>query len=190
MFDRLEELGLEVWPASFLVDSVEFGFGREVSEGIGDGKYVDAAGAALLYLRKGMEELRVRLMLGRRLPRRAEPGYQEVQRLAQPYLDRNANEFVLLNIAKMVDFARNGAAGVINAISFHCMLGTVAASLTEAIRRDNGMIPISTVVYTGKPSPDIDTRLEAFAHQVKQFASREQQPGQAGRLRSWFASLR
>ena len=97
---------------------------------------------------------------------------------------------MILNVAKMVDFAQNGAHGVINAISFHCMLGTVAASLTEAIRRDNGMVPITTILYTGKPSPDIDTRLEAFAHQVKEFAGRRRERGEESLLRSWFASFR
>ena len=190
MFDKLEELGLEVWPAPFLTDSVEFGFGRDVAEGLGDGKYLEAAGSALLYLKKGMEDLKVRLMLGRRVQRGGEPGYQDVLRLAEPYLDKAANEFLILNVAKMVDFAQNGAHGVINAISFHCMLGTVAASLTEAIRRDNGMVPITTILYTGKPSPDIDTKLEAFAHQVKEFAGRRRERGEESLLRSWFAFFR
>jgi len=172
MFDRLEQLGLEVWPAPFLVDNVEFGWRRDVSVGLDDGRLMDAAGAALLFLRKEWEELRVRYLLGGKVARAAEPGYRDVLFLAAPYVDPGANETVLLNVAKMVHFAENGASGVINAISLNCMLGTVSASLTEAIRADHQMIPITTMMYTGKPSPEIDARLEAFAHQVKGFAGR------------------
>ena len=78
--------------------------------------------------------------------------------------------------AKMVDFARRGASGIINAISFHCMLGTVSAALTESIRKDHDMIPLMTLVYAGNDSPDMDTRLEAFAHQVRNFAASRPAP--------------
>jgi len=172
MFDRLEELGLEVWPAPFLVDNVEFGWRRDLSVGLDDGRLMDAAGAALLFMRKEWEEMRVRYLLGGKVARADEPGYRDVLFLSAPYVDPSANETVLLNVAKMVHFAQDGASGVINAISLNCMLGTVSASLTEKIRADHQMIPITTIMYTGKPSPEIDARLEAFAHQVKGFADR------------------
>ena len=118
------------------------------------------------------------------MDRASEPGYGEVVALASPYVDRNANEIVLLNVAKMVDYARRGASGVINAISFHCMLGTVAASLMDRIRADHDMIPMLTLVYAGKDSPEIGTKLEAFAHQVKAWAqSRPAEP----ESRSWMS---
>ena len=172
MFDRLEQLGLEVWPAPFLVDNVEFGWRRQLSMGIDDGRYLDAMSAAMLFARKELEELRVRYLLGGKVSRSTEPGYRDVLFLAAPYVDPGANETLLLNVAKMAHFAQNGASGVINAISINCMLGTVSASLTEKIRANHHMIPITTISYTGKPSSEIDARLEAFAHQVKGFASR------------------
>jgi len=174
MFDRLEELGLEVWPAPFLVDNVEFGWRRDVSDGIDDRRYKDAAAAGMLYLRKELEELRVRYLLGDTVARAREPGYKEVLFLSAPYVDPSANELLLLNVAKMAHFAKNQAAGIINAISLNCMMGTVSASMTEKIRADHEMVPIITMMYTGKPSAEIDARLEAFAHQVKGFAQRKQ----------------
>ncbi len=172
MFDRLEELGLEVWPAPFLVDTVEFGWRRSLSEGLDDGRFKDAGMAAMYYLKKELEELRVRFLLGDRVVRHKEPKYKEVLEMAAPYVDQGGNEVVLLNVAKMVHFARNRASGIINAISFHCMLGTVSAAMTERIRHDHKMIPITTIMFTGKPSAEIDARLEAFAHQVKDFHER------------------
>ncbi len=176
LFEKLEALGLEVWPAPFLVDISEFGMRKEMVTGMDDGNYRDAFAASLLFLRKEWESFRVRYLLGTRVERADEPGYDDVISLAAPYVAGNASEILVLNVAKMVDFARRGAAGVINAISFHCMLGTVSASLTENIRRDHHMIPLMTLVYSGAESPEMDTRLEAFAHQVKAFAAGRPDP--------------
>jgi predicted CoA-substrate-specific enzyme activase len=186
LFHRLEELGLEVWPAPFLTDSAGFGFRREMDWGMDEGRYKEAAGGAYLSMRKEWEALRVRYQLGMKVERGAEPGYKDVLAMAAPYVDRNANETVLLNVAKMVDYASRGAHGIINAISFHCMLGTVSASLTERIRKDHNNVPILTLVYTGKDSSEMETKLEAFAHQVKSYAKSHPQP----ESRSWFPSFK
>ena len=186
LFRKLEALGLEVWPSPFLVDNVDFGWRRSMSDDMADGRYLSSAATGLLYLRKEMERLKVRYSLGDRVERADEPGYQQVLDNAAPYVDAKGNEILLLNVAKMVDFARRGADGVLNAISIRCMLGTVSASLTESIRRDHGQIPISTLVYSGKASQDMDTKLEAFAHQVKAFAAGRPQPEER---RGWFESL-
>ena len=171
LFHRLEDLGLEVWPAPYLTDSAFFGFGREVDRGMDEGRYLDAAGSALMSLRGGWEGRRARYQLGRRILRASEPSYKEVLELARPYVDRNANEVVLLNIAKIVDFANRGAHGVINAISSHCMLGTVSASIIDRIRDDHDQMPMLTLVFSGSESATMETRLEAFAHQVHERAS-------------------
>ena len=166
LFHRLEDLGLEVWPAPFFVDSADFGWGREVDWGLEEGRYLDAAGSAVMALRKGWEMLFLRYHLGRSIDRLSEPGYREVIQLAGPYVERNANEVVLLNVAKMVDFAQRGAHGVINAISSHCMLGTVSASLVDRIREDHDQLPMLTLIYSATESSTMEARLEAFAHQV------------------------
>jgi predicted CoA-substrate-specific enzyme activase len=172
LFHRLERAGLEVWPAPFLVDTVDFGLRKALVDGFYDGRYMESAGAAMLLLRTEMEKWRVRFHLGWRLERTSEPGYQDVLDMARPYLDGRTNEILVLNVAKMVDYARRGADGVINAISFHCMLGTISASLTERIRRDHDMVPISTFVFSGTSGEELDNRTEAFAHQVRSFAQK------------------
>ncbi len=187
LFHRLEKLGLEVWPAPFLTDSAGFGFRRKMDWRMDEGRYKDAAGSAFMSMRKEWELLRIRYQLGIRVERASEPGYKDVLAMAEPYLDRNANETVLLNVAKMVDYASRGAHGIINAISFHCMLGTVSASLTERIRKDHNNIPILTLVYTGKDSSEMETKLEAFAHQVKAYAKSHPNDEAA---RPWFPSFK
>jgi predicted nucleotide-binding protein (sugar kinase/HSP70/actin superfamily) len=79
---------------------------------------------------------------------------------------------LLLNIAKMVDFVKQGADGVINVICFNCMLGTISGALVQKIRKDFRNIPIPTLIYTGTESAAEQTRLEAFVYQVQQFAKK------------------
>jgi len=46
------------------------------------------------------------------------------------------------------------------------------------------------LVYTGKASPEIDTKLEAFAHQVHSFARRSAERAEEARpARGWLAGL-
>jgi len=185
LFRRLEALGLEVWPAPFMLDIVEFCWRREMSERFDEGRYKEAAGTALLFLRKELESLRIRYQLGTGVERASEPGYGDILALAQPYVDPGANELVILNVARMVDCARRGAHGIINAISFHCMLGTVSASLTERIRANHGQVPLVTLSFSGKESPELDTKIEAFAHQAQTFAAAKD----VKEPKSWFESL-
>ena len=80
---------------------------------------------------------------------------------------------LLLNIAKMVDFARRGADGVINVICLNCMLGTVSEAISAQIKRDYERIPIPTLVFSGTDSPSENTKLEAFVYQVHRFAQKK-----------------
>jgi predicted nucleotide-binding protein (sugar kinase/HSP70/actin superfamily) len=185
LFRRLEALGLEVWPAPFVLDIVEFCWRREMAERFDEGRYKEAASTALLFLRKELESLRIRYQLGTGVERAAEPGYSDILALAQPYVDPAANEMLILNVARMVDCAQRGAHGIINAISFHCMLGTVSAALTERIHADHGQVPLMSVLFSGKDSAELDTKLEAFAHQVRTFAAAKE----AKEPKSWFESL-
>ncbi|MHC9541878.1 MAG: hypothetical protein AB9903_20420 [Vulcanimicrobiota bacterium] len=171
LIKHLESSGVEVWPAPLLTDSVDFSLKKAVLMGINEGKYIDSANAVILLLRKEMESLLVKFQFSTRIERWSEPGYQETIELAKPYLAGNVNAILLLNVAKMADFIARGADGVINAISFHCMMGTIAASLTESIRENHGMIPITTLIYSGHSAREIEAKLEAFVHQVKMFNS-------------------
>lgn len=167
LFRQLEAAGLEVWPAPFLTDSVDFGLRKALFSGISRRRYLESVNAALLLLRTETESWRVKYQFGTAIERWKEPGYQETIDLAQPYLTGNINSILLQNVAKMLDFIRRGADGIINAISFHCMMGTISASLTESIRRDHDMIPITTLIYSRHSDAEIEARLEAFVNQVK-----------------------
>ncbi len=123
-------------------------------------------------LRREWDQWRVRRVVGARVAHREEPGYLELRRLAAPYVWSEAHELRFLNVAKIVDFARRGADGVVNAMCFNCMVGTASAALVERIRRDHDDLPIVTAVYAGGEDPARRVVLEAFVEQVQAFHRR------------------
>jgi predicted CoA-substrate-specific enzyme activase len=163
----LEDEGIEVWPSPFQIDLLDFGISRNLSESIAR---LDLPGLLLhgaLAADRAWQQWRVRRVVGGRITREDEPGYQEMKRFTAPYMSNESHTLLFMNVAKVVDFARNGADGIINAICFNCMMGNASAAINEKIRRDYDDIPIITAVYSGGEDPSRRMVLEAFVSQVK-----------------------
>ena len=184
LFLKLEELGCEVMPPSFFIDEVDFSIGNGLRTKLVGRRYGTSSVLAVLYLRKELEKAKVRRRLGKGLSLARDPSYDDVVKSTSPYVGIEGNRFLFLNVAKMVYFARRGADGIINAVCFNCMIGTLSEGLSAGIRSDFGNIPIPTFVYTGSGLASERTRLEAFVHQVRQQARREKGPsGPSGRAK-------
>jgi predicted CoA-substrate-specific enzyme activase len=173
LFLKLEELGCEVRPSSFFVDDVDFDLARSIRKKIVGRKYGTSTVMALLYLRKELEKVKIRKSFGRAMLLPKDPTFNEVVRFVSPYFGLENNQTLLLNIAKMVEFVEDGLDGVINAICFNCMLGTVSAAIAARIRKDYDEIPIPTFIYADSELGAERTRLEAFVYQVRQYAKRK-----------------
>jgi predicted nucleotide-binding protein (sugar kinase/HSP70/actin superfamily) len=167
LWHRLEALGCEVWPAPLLIDNVDFGLPDEVSRAMQAGRYRDALVAAVLVMRKDWTAWPLRRRLGRLLERPDEPGHGRTLEMATRYVGRLSQQFYLLNVAKMVDFAEGGADGIVHAMCLNCMMGTASVALIDRIRADHGGIPIANLIYAGTDNSTLETKIEAFVHQVK-----------------------
>ena len=62
-----------------------------------------------------------------------------------------------------------GAAGVVNAMPFNCMPGTIVSGLSGRVSQDLDDVPWLNISYEGLRDSGEETRLEAFAEQVKSF---------------------
>jgi predicted CoA-substrate-specific enzyme activase len=173
LYLKLEAMGCEVWPSPFLIDDVDFSLKRGFAASVAKLRVHEAAATGLLILRKEVERWKVRKNLREALPRLGEPSSKEILEFVSPYIGRENNQTLLLNIAKMVDFARRGADGVVNAICLNCMLGTVAEALAAQIRRDHNNIPLPTLIYGTTELSSERSKLEAFVYQVHQFAKKK-----------------
>jgi predicted CoA-substrate-specific enzyme activase len=183
LFAWLERQGCEVWPAPFLVDLVEYGLmegvlsalkQRQLRELLYTGFVLAGQQVGNWFVRRGLGSSALVPPWGSRWSEvealwREEPPLEVFSELARPYVGRRGNSLVRWNVAKMVDFARRGAHGVINAVGQNCMVGTASAAVMRRIRADHDGIPMVTLYYGSTTTAALRAALEAFVHQVKSF---------------------
>jgi hypothetical protein len=96
-----------------------------------------------------------------------EPSAADLLQMARPYVGPRTSHLIVLIAAKMADFLRRGALGVVSAVGLNCMVGTAAAALVPAVRADHGHAPIITMTYGGAEAPSQRIRLETLVEQVR-----------------------
>jgi predicted CoA-substrate-specific enzyme activase len=97
-----------------------------------------------------------------------EPETKEILRKAAPYLHDSYEGEAILSIGKMIDLIEKGASGIVNAMPFGCMPGTIVTALMHGVKRKYG-IPCISIPYDGTESPTTEIQLEAFMHQAKEY---------------------
>jgi predicted CoA-substrate-specific enzyme activase len=170
----LEDRGMEVWPSPFQIDMIDFGIARALSLSMEKLDLPALLRSGSVAANRAFQQWRVRRVVADRITRADEPGYEEMKKLTAPYMPNDAHQLLFINVAKTVDFARNGADGIVNAICFNCMVGNATAAIVEKIRRDFDDIPIITAVYSGNDDPSRQLVLEAFVAEVTARAARRE----------------
>jgi predicted nucleotide-binding protein (sugar kinase/HSP70/actin superfamily) len=97
-----------------------------------------------------------------------EPDIQEILKKASPYLHDSFEGEAILSIGKSIDLIERGASGVINAMPFGCMPGTVVTTLMHGLARDYE-VPCISMPYDGTDSPTTAIQLEAFMNQAAEY---------------------
>jgi predicted nucleotide-binding protein (sugar kinase/HSP70/actin superfamily) len=170
LITKLELLGLEVQLATFcewpMYTSAEFrrdAILRRDLKGL-------LKGQIQLFVQHRQENSIVRAF-ARRFAMEPELPVEQVLALASPYLPRACKGEALLSIGKAVEMAQAGACGIVNAMPFNCMPGTVVCSLSRQVAEDLGGIPWLNISYEGLRDSGEETRLEAFAEQVRSYSA-------------------
>ena len=78
----------------------------------------------------------------------------------------------VLTMARTLDLAQHGLAGVLNVLPFSCMPGTVVACMAPRLREEMNGVPWLDVAFDGQEETNLHTRLEAFMHQSFQYHRR------------------
>jgi predicted nucleotide-binding protein (sugar kinase/HSP70/actin superfamily) len=94
-----------------------------------------------------------------------------VLKRASRYLAVDFKGEAILSIGKAMEMVESGASGIVNAMPFNCMPGTVVSSLSRKVAEDLGGVPWLNISYEGLRDSGEDTRLEAFADQVRSFSN-------------------
>ncbi len=96
-----------------------------------------------------------------------EPSTKEILRLAGSYVHESFEGETVLSIGKAIDLIERGASGIVNAMPFGCMPGTIVTALTKAISSDYG-IPCISIPYDGTESTSVELQLEAFMESLRE----------------------
>ena len=118
-----------------------------------------------------------------------EPKIRHVLNQAMPYIDESFEGEAILSVGKSIDFIHKGASGIINAMPFTCMPGTVSSAIMKLIQNKYD-VPVINVAYDGQGETNITTRLEAFMHQVNRVLQERSGAGQIVRLRAVSSARR
>ena len=102
-----------------------------------------------------------------------EPAVQSIIDKANPYVDVSFEGEAVLSVGKTIDFIDKGVSGIVNAMPFTCMPGTISSAIMKLIQKKHD-VPVINLAYDGQGITNITTRLDAFMYQVKeQFQNNE-----------------
>lgn len=102
-----------------------------------------------------------------------EPPVKEIIERAAPYLHDSFEGEAVLSIGKSLEYIAHGCHGIVNAMPFTCMPGTVVNAILKRLRENNSNIPYLHMVYEGAEDTNSMTRMEAFVHQAREFMERQ-----------------
>lgn len=167
--DRLEALGAETVMAPIRewleLSSVNY---RKVS--LWESRFLDTAKA------------QVQLLLQERIARRIQAPFldavdseriisiEEILDRCGAYIHRDYSGEPPQALGAAAALAGTGVSGFASVIPFTCLPGTVVASLSGSFRTDHGDIPWVNIAYDGQEDTGIETRLQAFVHQAREYA--------------------
>jgi predicted CoA-substrate-specific enzyme activase len=93
----------------------------------------------------------------------------EMLSLCNPYVSEYYDGDPPIAMGTSAAMASKGVSGMAAILPFTCMPGTLVASVSDSFRKDNNNIPFINIAYDGQDSVSLDTRLQAFVFQVKEF---------------------
>jgi len=94
----------------------------------------------------------------------------EMLSLCNSYVNKYYDGDPAIAIGTSVALTKKGVTGLAAILPFTCMPGTLIASVSDSFRKDHNNIPFINIAYDGQDSVSLDTRLQAFVFQVKEFA--------------------
>jgi predicted CoA-substrate-specific enzyme activase len=98
-----------------------------------------------------------------------EPETEEILDKASPYVHSSFEGETILSIGKSIDLIDKGASGIVNAMPFGCMPGTIVTAILRGVSKDYG-IPCMSMPYDGTESPTVEIQLEAFLDQAREYS--------------------
>ena len=167
---RLEALGLETVMAP-VREWIQASSIRYLRESVWRREPGGIVKAAVQWFLQGLMAERIERRFHGAVNARHLVSVERIFEAAAPYVHRDYCGDPPLAFGAAAALAEEGVAGVANILPFTCLPGTIVTSIATAFRRDHGGIPWVDIAWDGQEDVGLKTRLEAFAHQVREFAS-------------------
>jgi predicted nucleotide-binding protein (sugar kinase/HSP70/actin superfamily) len=94
----------------------------------------------------------------------------EIMSLCNKYIDKDYDGDPPIAMGTATALVEKGISGIAAILPFTCMPGTLVAAVSDSFRKDHKNIPWINIAYDGQDTVTLETRLQAFAFQVKEFA--------------------
>ncbi len=94
----------------------------------------------------------------------------EMLRLSNRYVSEFYDGDPPIALGMSSALAGRGVSGIAAILPFTCMPGTLIASVSDSFRKDHDNIPFLNIPYDGQDSVSLETRLQAFFFQVREYA--------------------
>jgi len=174
--NRLEDLGVEVFVAPFSewISYSTYRFTRD-SRWKNDKKGIVKSKIQGL----GQEIIAASLLRGieKFTDHEKDVSLHDMLNLCNKYINQFYDGDPPVAIGTSIALTQRGVSGIAAILPFTCMPGTLVASVSDTFRKDHNNIPFINIAYDGQDSVSLDTRLQAFVFQVKEFAmAREHAP--------------
>ena len=175
MITKLEKLGLEVRLATFTEWPLytSWTFRRDSWNGR---RFRDWLKGHLQIQVQQWQEHRIVRAFSAQFPVPHDEPVDTVLARSSVYMSLAVKGEAVLSVGKAIEMVNNRSAGIVNAMPFNCMPGTVVTSLSRKLSEDLGNVPWLNISYEGLKDSSEDTRLEAFADQVRSFHDRTVRP--------------
>ena len=100
------------------------------------------------------------------------PRVEDLIEVAAPYVSKDIDPVVTVNVAKAKNYAVQGCSGIANLIILNCLFGTLSTAIYRGIQKEHDRIPVLNMIYDGLQQTNAKTRIEAFVHQAKSYHER------------------
>lgn len=100
----------------------------------------------------------------------------EMLKLSNRYISEFYDGDPPIALGSSAALVERGVSGIAAILPFTCMPGTLIASVSDSFRKDHNNVPFINIPYDGQDTVALETRLQAFVFQVREYAAAHQ-PG-------------
>ncbi len=174
LVERLEKLGVETLMAPF-GEWVNYSTIRFIRDSRWKGN--------MKYLFKAKLQLFFQKTIEKKITNSIHDIYNLANEIEVEDMLENCDEFIHrdydgdppLAIGTAVLLAGKKISGVVNILPFTCLPGTINCTVSQNLRKKHHGLPWENFAYDGHENIGVDTRFEAFIHQVLEYHERQKQ---------------